>query len=462
MADVVQKLVCPHRGAAHALRNRAKQLVDLIYASKQYIQTLREVSTPRKIHNSSGSLRLIDQIAGDENSFVNELLAPDGLRTILEDLVSLDRKTARNQEESHQNNPGFTKQVLSFNEELINLTALMDNSRLGKTQEQQEQKVCRKANVVNHAIKQLQTTCTDSRISDPHIDPYFVCRRTNFVLKTYLQMEMEYAKQCVAEQNVQKQLESEVFEIMQEIPIEHGEQISAMMDKHNEMLYLADQRVHSFHALTDWTAFETKFAANFVPENIQRFVLDETNHPDDSGYTRFQHVFEPELEIYHKLGVKKCLSDGKINAESSLLDKCRGFTVKLKSKQRGFAVRGAWYISTDSYLIEFDERMHSTITILELPKVRISDLAPDEHVVYGYFTLRGRKVRLYEEEKRGRERDYKFRLPWEKARAFHQVLRSCAGGADQVEINDDEISSASRASSLSGDTTLVSRQTSHV
>lgn len=461
MADVVQKLICPHRGAAHALRNRAKQLVDLISASKQYMQTLREATTPRKIHGS-GSLRLIDAIPGDKNSLVNDLLAPDGLQTILEDLVSLDSKTAPNREQSHQNNASFTKQVLSFNEELINLAALMDNSRLGKTQEQQEQKVCEKANAVNRAIKGLQTTCTDSIISDPHIDPYFVCRRTNFTMKTYLQMEMEYAKRCVAEQNVQKQLECKVFEIMQEIPVEHGVQMSAMIDESNEMLSLTEQRVHSFHALTDWTAFETKYTANFIPENIQRLVLDETNHPDDSGHTRFQHVFEPELEIYHKLGVKKGLSDGKINVESSLLAKCKDFTNKVRSKQRGFAVRGAWYVSTDSYLIEFDERQHSTITIFDLRKVRVSDLAPDEHVVYGYFTLRGRKVRLDGEEKRGRERDYKFRLPWEKARVFHQVLRSCGSKDDQVAINDDEVSSASSASSLSGDTTLVSRQTSHV
>src|SRR5947207_4078739 len=92
-----------------------------------------------------------------------------------------------------------------------------------------------------------------------------------------------------------------VFTIMQGIPLEHEKIISSMMDECNEILGGVEEKAKSFQALTDWTAFESRFAEEFTPEKVTPILKTNENHPDEENYTQFQRTRLDDLEIYHKI-----------------------------------------------------------------------------------------------------------------------------------------------------------------
>lgn len=464
MPDVVKEVVCPYRGAAHALQARAKQLADLIYATKQYIYTTRQaVSTTFKSHEALSSRLSIEKQTGIlEPAALNDLLAPDGVRTLLQQLAHAEENIASTVKDSGNSQHLLTQQIQLLNQELVPLYSLLDNNRLGKAQQTKESNLCNNAIDINRAIKKLLSACTDPVVKEANQDPYAVCKHTHYVMNKYLETEKDYAKLGFAEQRVQKDLEEKVFSILQEIPVEYGHALSPVMEQSNQFLREVAENAKFFHALTDWTAFEKDNAHKFVGEQIQRIVLSAENHPKEDLYVQFQDIYEPELEIYHNIRRRKRLSQHPQTQDSVLRKKLKEATDKVAPKRHDFALRGEWYISRAGHLIEFDEKDRRPLSVFDLRKTRLGKLAPDDNLEYGYFSLRGRKLLAESEGKRKRVRKYQFRLPWKKAIEFHETLKYYCNGVSEDVKDGDGTSIVSNNTSSSEEDTLVSQQTSNV
>ena len=455
MSEPINRVICPLRGAAHALQARTKQLLDLIYASKQYIHTIQVAISSAGNHQRTANPLNIEDPA------LNDLLTTDGLRMLLNELALSEEQTSAAIKEIDDSHSILDKQIILLNQELTPVKALLDKNRLGKEQHIKEQKLCAKANDVNQAIQKLKIACTDPFVRFANDDPYSICKYAQFAMDSYLQQEMEYSKLCFAEQLTEKNLESRVFSILQEIPVQYGKSISPVIDKCNEILRGVDDKVKSFHALTDWTAFELENAEKFMDEDFSCLILSTENHPDET-FLQFQHIYEPDLQVYHKLRDKKGSSHVRNCHDSTLFAKLKDAKDKLTPTKRDFAIRGDWCISRKGYLYEFDEKEHRAISKFYLGETKIGQLAPDENLVYGYFTVRGRKILVGAEGKKKRKRNYRFRLPWNKATVFHGTLKSYCGGTLPHTFEMDESSSVSGLTSVSEDTTLVSRETSNI
>ena len=209
-ADVVAKVTCPYKGAALALQTRGKQIYNTVYALKQYIQILREGSNISiKGHNAARThlelpSSLLSEISTDQEAPENALLADEGLRTLLQQLVDYDGKTAKCIEKLYDPQKAFLPSIQSLNKELTEINLLLHNDRLGKAHRQQEDKVCSRASELNKVILNLASAIANPRTPTPYCDPFTVQKNVAFRMTEYLNMEKEYAIQCVTEQNVEK------------------------------------------------------------------------------------------------------------------------------------------------------------------------------------------------------------------------------------------------------------------
>ena len=456
-ADVVSKVTCPYKGAALALKTRAKQIYNTVYVLKQHIHTLREASNVSiKGHKAARThLELPSSLLAETPTAQelpeNALLAEDGLRTLIHQLADYDDKTAKCLENLYDPGKAFLGSILSLNKELTEINLLLHNDRLGKAHQQQEDKVCSTASELNQVILNLASALASPRTPTPYCDPLTVQRNVTYRMKEYLNMEKEYAIQCLTEQNVEKVLEANVFTIMQGIPLEHEKIMSPMMDKCNEILDAVEEKAKNFHALTDWTAFESRFADEFAPEETTPIFITNENHPDEEQYTQFQRLRLDDLEIYHKIRQKK-----KRHVNPSLEAKLRRAKEMLTPARHGYAWRGTWSVSSAGHLIEYDMKEHTLISMFDLRKCKLGDLVPDETDTLGYFVLRGQKVYESSDKKHHKRRDYKFRAPLEKAKALHEMMGDFAEAAqvkEPVRVDQQE-EGEELTRALSGDTAV--------
>ena len=456
-ADVVLKVTCPYKGAALALHTRAKQIYNTVYALKQHIHTLREASNVSiKGHKAASThlelpSSLLAEASTDQELPENALLADEGLRTLIHKLADHDEKTAKCIEKLYDPGKAFLGPIQSLNKELTEINLLLHNDRLGKAHQQQEDKVCSTASELNQVILNLASALANPRTPTPYCDPLTVQRNVTYRMKEYLNMEKEYAIQCLTEQNVEKVLEKNVFTIMQGIPLEHEKIMSPMMDKCNEILAAVEEKTRSFHALTDWTAFESRFADEFAPEETTPIFVTSENHPDEEQYIQFQRFRLDDLEIYHKIRQTK-----KHDANPNLEAKLRRAKEMLTPARHHYARRGTWSVSSAGHLIEYDIKEHTVISMFDLRKCKLGDLAPDETDTLGYLVLRGQKVHESSDKKKHhKKRDYKFRAPLEKVKALHEVLSEyCKVAQVKEPVQKDQQEGDELTRALSGDTVV--------
>ena len=454
--DIVAKLVCPHKGVAHALQSRAKQLQNTVYALKQYIHSLREASrisirghkAARAFLELPSSLIPEPYSPAQGASIENGLLANNGLRTLLDELASCDERIAERVQEIYHPNTAFLMPVQQLNKELEEVNCLLHKNRLGKSHRQHEDKVCNAAGDVNQAILSLQAACLAPYTLSPYCDPYTICRNTEHRMRTYLDMENEYAIQCLAEQKVEQHLEQNVFSIMQKVPLEHEKIMSLMMDECNSILVGAEEKVRSFHALSDWTAFENRNADDFTPETVRLITITMENHPDEEQFDQFQLIRLDDLEIYHKI---KNQHYGKQVCQAGLEMKLRRARKLLTPARHGYACRGTWSVSTGGHLIEYEYKDRTVLSMFNLRKCKLGSLAPDEGSKLGYFVLRGRKEPdLSTKKKKRSKKEYKFRVEWERANVLYRILREYCTVASRKESKTEDRT----GSTLSGDTVI--------
>ena len=457
-ADVVSKVTCPYKGAALALRTRAKQIYNTVYALKQYIHTLREASDVSiKGHNAARThlelpSSLLAETSTDQELPENALLSDEGLRTLIHQLADHDEETAKCIQKLYDPGKAFLGSIQPLNEELTEINLLLHNDRLGKAHQQQEDKVCSTASELNQVILNLASAIANPRTPTPYCDPFTVQRNVTYRMKEYLNMEREYAIQCLTEQNVEKVLEKNVFTIMQGIPLENEKIMSPMMDKCNEILASVEEKASSFHALMDWTAFESRFGDQFAPEHTTPIFITTENHPDEEQYTQFQRSRLDDLEIYHKIRKRE-----KQDTNPSLKARLRRAKEMLTPARHDYACRGAWSVSSAGHLIEYDIKAHTLISMFNLRKCKLGDLTPDETGTLGYFVLRGQKVHESTDKKKHRKkRDYKFRAPLEKVKTFHEALSEYCKVAQVTEpvIEDQQEEGEELIRVLSGDTAV--------
>ena len=454
-ADVVSKVTCPYKGAAFALQTRAKQLYDTVYALKQHIHTLREASNVSiKGHKTARThlelpSSLLAEIPKDLELPENALLADEGLLTVIHQLANYDDKTAECIEKLYDPEKAFLGSIQLLNKELAEINLLLHRDRLGKAHQQHEDKVCSTASQLNQIILNLASALANPRTPTPYCDPFTVQRNVTYRMKEYLNKEKEYAIQCLTEQNVEKILEKNVFTIMQGIPLEHERIMCPTIDECNEILGAVEEKTKSFHALTDWTAFESRFADEFAPEETTPILITNENHPDEEQYSQFQRLRLDDLEIYHKIRPKKMRNP---NFEAKL----RRAKEMLTPSRRDYGCRGTWSVSSAGHLIEYDMKEHTLISMFDLRKCKLGDLAPDETGTLGYFILRGQKARESSDKKHHKKRDYKFRAPVEKAKELYDVLSEYCKVAqveDHVKENQQE-EGEELTRALSGDTAV--------
>src|SRR5579871_5525748 len=126
MSEPINRVICPLRGAAHALQARTKQLLDLIYASKQYIHTIQVAIS------SAGNHQRTTNPLNIEDPALNDLLTTDGLRMLLNELALSEEQTSAAMKEIGDSHSSLDKQILLLNQELTPVKAPLDKNRLGK------------------------------------------------------------------------------------------------------------------------------------------------------------------------------------------------------------------------------------------------------------------------------------------------------------------------------------------
>ena len=226
----------------------------------------------------------------------------NGLRKLLDQLDNYEKKTADCIQELYSPEKIFNRSFLRLDEELGWINSLLANDRLGKAHQQKENKVSAAVSDLNQLILDLERACTTPLADSPSCDPHTVRKAVSHQVAAYLELEDEYAKQCLKEQNAQRVLEKKVFTIMQDMPLQHEKIMSPLMDKCSEFLGEAEM-TESFHALTDWEVFERRHANAFAPEERIPIVLTSENHPNEEEYTQFRQIQLHDLEMYRKLWV---------------------------------------------------------------------------------------------------------------------------------------------------------------
>jgi hypothetical protein len=193
----------------------------------------------------------------------------------------------------------------------------------------------------------------------------------------------------------------------------------------------------AFESSVEWTEFEANEGGKFVPTDPQAILLTSDNHPYDEQFSQFSEIREDMLEIKQKF-------------PQPTKDKFGDMLGKIKPRERGFAVRGIWYISSGGWFIEYTN--NEVQSRFNLCKCRLGHLAPDSSEIYGHFTLRGQKQST-DKNKHPRKKDYRFRAPLDRAKALYKVLcQFCREGQMEMQNN---ASNVSITSSMSGDTTVV-------
>jgi hypothetical protein len=448
-ANKVKVVTHPHKGAALALQNRAKQLYNMVYAFKQHIHTLREASRISiKAHQAAhshlelpSSLLVESSIIDKDAPSTNGLLANEGLRTLIDQLATCEEKTAECIQQLHDPETAHLQSIAQLNSELEEINAVLNKDRLGKAHHQKENNVCSKASELTENIRLLNSACINPYTADPYCDAYTLCNYANYRMKVYLDMEKDYAIQGLAEQKVEKRLEKNVFTIMQNVPVEHEKIVSPLMDKCNEILGSLEEKTKNFHALTDWTALESRNPEEFASMEAKYIKLDAENHPNEEHYNQFQIIRLENLEIYHKLRRRPKQSDDKVSVNFET--KLRLARQKMTLAKHDYAIRGTWLVSLGGHLIEYDSNEHSLLSMFNLRKCTLELMEPDKFGIFGTFTLRGQKVHeLSDKKKHRRKKNYKFRAPMENIKTLHEVLSAYCTITMKREIaegKEDEI-----------------------
>ena len=443
---VVGYVTFPYKGAAFALQKRAEQLDNTVYAVKQHIHTLRQASQiaieghkkakdfltlPSQLFEDPipclpGSSITKDTPPIKDIAPKDDLLSEDGVKSLLSQFACHDEKLAETVCKLNDPSIFLRAPVEELSERKCQINTLLSKDRLGKSHHHQEETVCTAASELNKTIASLsQACCIAYTPLSPYHDPHTICRDAKFRMKEYLTMECNYESRCLEEQAAERILEKEVFRIFQGIPVEQEKIMAPLVDKCNEILAEVETKVMEFHALTDWTAFESKHVDQFAREEETRpIVLTEENHPDDSQFFEYQVMQLDNLHIYHKL--RKQESSHKPKTDESL-------GIKLKRavtlSRHDYAHRGTWTISVGGHLIEYDRKEHAVLSMFNLRKCRLGVLSQKDprsnkqSSTYCYFALYGQKVHEPSEKKKHRmKKEYKFRAPWGIAQAVHLEL----------------------------------------
>jgi len=447
----------PHKGAALALQKRAEQLDNAVYAVKQHIHTLRQASQiATEAHKKSSELLelpsqlFVNPLASLPGSPIaddtpvtkgitpnHDLFSEEGLKSLINQLACHHEKIAG--AVGRLNDPIIYLRgpVEELNEQKSQINLLLSKDRLGKSHHHQEATVCTAASESSKTITSLsRACCTAYSHPSPYHDPHTICRDAKFRMTEYLTMECNYGTCCLEEQSAQRILEKEFFRIFQGIPVEQEKIVTLLMDKCNEILAEVETKTSEFHALTDWTAFESRHADRFATEEETKpIVLTEENHPDDAQFLEYQLMQLDNLHIYHKL--RKQEWSNKPKTDESL-------GIKLKHavtlSRHDYAPRGTWTISMVGHLVEYDCKKHAVRSMFNLRKCRLGVLSQKDPQsnkqsrTNCYFALYGRKVHEPSDKKKRRlKKEYKFRAPWGIAQALHLELSKFCLPAEEKE-----------------------------
>jgi len=441
---VIGYVTFPYKGAAFALQKRAEQLNNTTYAVKQYIHTLREASQVSiDGHKKARELFILPSLyfadptpsLSDSSTIKDttptkdsaDLFCKDGLKSLL------DQHTIHHDETAEAIGTGLNDPVIALHgvveeldEQKAQINILLGKDRLGKSHHHQEETVCAAKSELNKTISSLsKTCCTGYSPPTAYLNPHTICRDAKYRMKEYLKMEHDYQTRCLQEQAALKLLENEIFTTLQRIPLEQEKIMSPLMDKCIEIMAEVEPKTVGFHALTDWTAFESKHAGELArEEEVRPITFTEKDHQHDSQFLEFRVLQLDNLHIYHNL--RKNSPKAKPKSDESL-------GIKLKRAvtltRHDYAPRGTWTISMGGHLIEYDHKAHAVLSIFNLRKCKLGALSQMDPVsnkkssTYCYITLHGQKVHEPSERKKHRrKKEYRFRAPWGIAQIVYQEL----------------------------------------
>jgi hypothetical protein len=391
----------------------------------------------------------------DTRPEVDPLLTHDGLGLLINELKSSDAVIAHSLEQQFSPDLSFAESISQLDDYCEDINILLSKARLGKAHQNQEDKLCETAKELNRTIAALNTACGNLYSPKPSCDPNVLSRIAEYQMDMYLEKENEYARRCLMEQHMENELEKQVFTVLQRLPLEHEAILSPIMDKCNEALGKIDEKAKSFHALTDWTAFESRHANQFAPDNLKITTQTAENHPKDEQFLQFQKICQPDLEIYQKLRQNLPPSDEtKITRGQQLVRSIQCAKAVITPATCGYVIRGSWSVSSGGYLMEYDDQQHVVRRMFNLRKCELENLAPDEPQEYGYFTIIGQRIKpLSKKTKLGRKKSYKFRARWENAQGLIKTLtRYCTSVERTQHAAEDDVALSLSSSSLSGDT----------
>ena len=363
-----------------------------------------------------------DAQSGNNNPRKDHLLAEDGLKSLLDQLAIHEENCAVFYDKLNDSSVAFVGPVKQLNEAKSQITSLLSKDRLGKSLHRQEETVCNAASELNKSIDALLDACSTTHTSTSLChDPFTLARGTKFLMNQYLTIENNYERRCLEEQVAERQLEDQVFHVLQEITPEQEKIMSELMDKKNESLTEVEVKASGFDTLTNWTAFEINHQDQMAQEEeIKPIVLTARNHPDDAQFLEYQILQLENLHIYQKLQPASKLKTNK--SLGGKLKRAITFTY------HDYAARGTWTITSTGYLIEFDHTEDNLVCMFNLRKCHLFPLSPKDPVLneqsdsYCYFTLHGQKVHTLSERKKRRMKEYKFRVPLGIAHMVHQEL----------------------------------------
>jgi hypothetical protein len=450
--DPVTDVICPYRGAAHALITRAKNLADLILLAKQYIYTLRQsaessISAHRsqsqllstKILSSRDLNSLFSHLDGHPTSRSSVLLGPNGLSTELDRLSRCNHNTSIAFQELFDPETSFRSGLPQLNQQS---TEINDFLKTIKEHQRVEEDLCTHARGVSKAIHVLRLACRAPSTSTPEMDPFSLRVGVQIQMQRYLIKELDYAKRVCAHQTVLKSIEKTVFEIFSALSRTHGAIMIPLMNKCNEFLERVEDS--KFEFASDWNAFESQHDDLFA-RHINPTKETSEDDPSDAIFLKYLHVSELQLEIYDK--VPRQVAS---HVENSLLQKIRWATNKATPTKHEYQIRGEWLVSKIGTMIQVDESRR-ILSTFNLRKCQIGKLVPDSECKYGLFTLRGPKLSGQPDGKNRGKKEYKFRLPWVKSLVFHTILSAHCNATAKCDVGD----TSSSTLLSSGETTMV-------
>src|SRR5579859_1361846 len=372
-----------HKGATQSLYTRATRLHELIYALEQYIYFLRQASQ-RSLQGHTLSHGILEECLNAQDG-PDSLLTDDGLRVLIKQLSLAEDETKAIFTDTNTNQLTFFDCTTRLSEMEIEIESLLAPSLLGKSQHQEETKVNEAASLVEQILANLNIACspTQANVPSPYMDPFTLHQMASFRLDQFLAQECEFARKCLTAQKVEKTCEETVFDVVKDVTLEHEKVMTPMMERQNEIL--AGVNATEFHALTDWSVFESKNVDMFVHENAPKLEVTTENHPSEEEFTQFHDITETHLEVYHRLRVSQT------DKPDKAMDKVKNVVGKLKRPKHGYAVRGTWSVSAGAYLIEHDS-MGNVQSMFNLRKCKLGPLNAHETDGNGYFVIRGRRI----------------------------------------------------------------------